>query len=89
MKKIIAVSFVLVSFLAWKAMCATQPQSLGVISASVKSLTAAQIALSTSTAKGELVFCSDCITNGGAGTICVSTATIRASFVLSSGTVCK
>lgn len=88
MKKIIVLAFLLLG--ASRAFCATtQAQNLGVIDASLKSLTAAQILASTSTAKGEMIFCTDCGSNGGAGTLCISTATPRASFVLSTGTVCK
>jgi hypothetical protein len=90
MKKILIPSILLIPFLVLKYVhAATQAQNLGVISASVKSMTAAQILISTSTARGELVYCTDCTANGGVGTICVSTGTLRSSFILSTGTVCK
>lgn len=73
---------------AWSV--TTQAQKLGVISASIKSQTVAQITTSTSTAVGELVFCTNCGSAGGAGTICVSTGAATAgAFVLSTGTTCK
>lgn len=86
MKKLLIVAALLLPVAAW---CATQAQNLGVVSISVRSMTAAQVAASTSTAKGELVFCSNCGSAGAAGTLCVSTATAVASFVLSTGTACK
>lgn len=89
MKKILFVLAVL-SGLCWKAYSATtQAQNLGVVSISVKSLTAAQVITSTSTAAGELIFCSNCGGAGGAGTLCISTGTAANAFVLSTGTVCK
>lgn len=87
MKKLLIASIVL--FAGYTSWAVTQAQYLGVVSASLKNLTAAQVILSTSTAKGEIIFCSDCGASGGAGTLCVSTATAVNSFVLSTGTVCK
>jgi len=54
-------------------------------------LTATQVAASTPTYTGQVVVCSNCATNGGVGTICVSTEAANAqnAFVLSTGTVCK
>lgn len=58
------------------------------------SKTKAQIATSTPTVVGQVVYCSDCAAAGGAGTLCISTATTGgigggSYFVLSTGTVCK
>ena len=89
MKKML-ILFVLVLLFAWRAFCVTQPQSLGIVDVSLRSLTAAQVLVATSTAVGQLVYCSNCTAAGAVGTICVSTATTGLNpFVLSTGTVCK
>jgi hypothetical protein len=89
MKKTLIIFLFLAFGLAWRSWAVTQAQNLGIISASVKSLTAAQVLLSTSTAVGELIYCSNCAANGAVGTLCISTATAKNSFVLSTGTVCR
>lgn len=53
------------------------------------SMTIAQSSSTVPTAKGQEIFCSNCAAAGGAGTLCVSTATAVNSYVLSTGTVCK
>ncbi len=55
----------------------------------VPSLTIAQSSTTIPTAKGQMIYCSNCFGGGNAGTLCVSTATAVDSFVLSTGTHCR
>lgn len=91
MKKWIALSIAVISmFIGIRAWAASQPQSLGTVALQFPNLTAAQILVSTASYKGQPIYCSDCASNGGAGTVCISTAnTSFNQFVLSTGTVCK
>lgn len=98
MKKIL-VAIGLFLALGSSGFCASQPQSLGVVTASTTtftggvalwSQTAAQIAALTSTTTGQMVYCSNCGSAGGNGTMCISTGTTAVyQFVLSTGTACK
>lgn len=54
------------------------------------SRTLAQLQSLTPTITGQVVYCSNCVSAGGAGTICVSTGSSAAyQWVLSTGTACK
>lgn len=65
------------------AMAATQPQALGLVTAIIENKTLAQINTYTPTSKGQLVYCSDCVSNS----LCVSSGTARGAWVIiSSGT---
>jgi hypothetical protein len=89
MKKLILLTLGVIGFVGI-TMAATQPLSLGVVDASLRSLTQAQVLASTSTKAGQMIYCSNCSANGGAGTICISTGTTGFNpFVLSTGTVCR
>ena len=82
---VIAASF---GFKLWAA--TTQANNLGVVNLYLKSQTVSQIINSTSTVVGQILYCSNCTSNGGTGTICISTGTtLYNQFVLSTGTVCK
>jgi hypothetical protein len=92
MKRILIVAALSVGF-AGSLESASQPQSLGVVTASTSTFTggvglwqrsAAQIAALTASTTGQIVYCTNCVT----GRICVSTGTAAKSWVLvSSGTV--
>lgn len=98
MKKVFA-AFVLGLTLVSSGYGATQPRSIGVVTASTSTFTGgvglwalpvAQITALTATATGQIVFCTDCGSSGGKGTICVSTGSTNiAQFVLSTGTKCQ
>jgi hypothetical protein len=64
-----------------------QAQQLGNVA--LPSYTAAQISTLTGNTTGQIVYCSNCTTNGGKGTVCISTGAFANSFVLSTGTVCQ
>jgi hypothetical protein len=72
-------------------------QNAGVVISSVTvgliSQTIAQIAASTPSVVGQMVYCNNCAANGGSGTVCISTITTAPGagndFVLSTGTICK
>lgn len=91
MKKVmIGILGLLIFISGMRAWCASQPQSLGNVAIQLPNLTAAQVSVATATYKGQPIYCTDCASNGGAGTICISTAATAANqFILSSGTVCK
>lgn len=60
------------------------------LGSAMPSMTKANVAVSSPTAKGQLIFCSDCLNfNSGRGTICVSTAsaTSQNSYVAISSAV--
>lgn len=89
MKRILVIlSIAFVAFEGMYVMSATnQPQKLG--AAALQSQTAAQLAALASNTTGYVVYCSDCLSNGAKGTICVSTGVAQGSFVLSTGTRCN
>jgi hypothetical protein len=67
-----------------------QPHSLGWVTLSLSSGTVTQINNSTAPTVGYMKWCYNCVANGGAGTICISTGSTNANqFVLSTGTACK
>lgn len=54
------------------------------------SRTVVQLQALTPSTTGQVVYCSNCTTAGGAGTICVSTGSTNVyQWVLSTGTACK
>jgi hypothetical protein len=68
----------------------TQALALGTVDISVKSVSAASLLTSTSSAVGQIVFCYDCQAGGSTGTICISTqATTVGGFIMTTGTICK
>lgn len=90
MKKLIAA--VVLAFGLFEAVYAGtyQPQNLGWVNLSISSGTVTEITRSTAPTIGYLKWCTNCITNGGVGTMCISTGTANWNqFILSTGTVCK
>jgi hypothetical protein len=104
MKRIIVVAlFCLLVTASGQCATTTQPQSLGVVKVSTMTATGtiglmnlpkAAINALISTATGQMLFCTDCATNGLAGAICISsggytTNTNIGQFILSTGTICR
>lgn len=89
MKKILGIA--LGTFVVFEGFvyATNQPQRLG--SAALQSLTAAQIRVLTGNTTGQILYCSDCLTNAATGAVCVSTGSTAANqfIFISSGTVCK
>lgn len=89
---IIAVCLMGVYVLALKGILlatTSQARSLGVVNVAIQSSTTAAISQTTATARGQLIFCTDC--NANAGTICIASSTLTAQngFILSTGTQCR
>lgn len=90
MKKVIAGVFIAFAFASGSLLLAAyQPQNLGWVNISISSGTTAEIRALVPATVGQMKFCTNCITNGAQGTVCVSTGTTLDAFVLSTGTVCK
>jgi len=94
MKKILGFIFGVFAFLefCFFSFGATtyQPTNLGYVNLAISTMSLTLVAQTTAPV-GSLVYCTNCATNGGVGTICVSTesTTAQNAFVLSTGTVCK
>lgn len=67
-----------------------QPRNLGWVTLSVSSGTLTEIINSTAPTNGYVRFCTNCASGGGAGAICISTASATwGQFILSTGTRCQ
>jgi len=92
MKRTLAALFLIFGFFEVTCLMAAtyQPQKLGYVDIAISSAPVASITRSTASAVGTMRWCTDCITNGGVGTLCISTGTTAWNqFILSTGTVCK
>lgn len=91
MKRILAAIFsIFVFFEATYALAVFQPASLGYINFSYSTMNVTGVTNSTAPTVGYPLWCTDCLANGGAGTLCVSTGTTKFNqFILSTGTACK